>query len=438
VVAETKPEPTPEPTFVKKEVAPVRYGVDGIVGFVPKHKPCLAGLKCFKAECPFDHPDGWDFRNNESCSMWRDCTDENCPYKHPKGHSFKKALVKAKEVIAQRDSKLSHSSGKVKKTVKAENIASDFMSSLPKRLTPTDFASEDLYLARITVSSGGGRSKALMLKVDGNGFTTESTDVRFSGKFVVHGRSANKDDHSHNFQPNSVVLVDAGNVVAKFDREQLIQLKNHFTKQSFEFPSNFLNFGATEIESITKSHLFPHSEDGFVFANDADDDKELLALAGDNTEAPVSAPVLPVASLYSELDAQEKFEADAAEIVEEIEQGISQAKSMSPPEAKILAETIMPKALTLLNGLEHASYETNDVESLIKQLESFISSVEPSIAPVELSDAPTSVVELDEEWKTSEDAKPRKHEGESDKAYERRCLKDNKKQAKQSRSKKGW
>jgi hypothetical protein len=41
-------------------------------------KPCINGMKCFKADCPFDHPNGWN-----PCHNGVQCSNYHCKANHP-------------------------------------------------------------------------------------------------------------------------------------------------------------------------------------------------------------------------------------------------------------------------------------------------------------------------------------------------------------------
>jgi hypothetical protein len=180
-------------------------------------------------------------------------------------------------------------------------------------------------------------------------------------------------------------------------------------------------------------------------------------------------------ALVAELIAQQKFEADATELAEEIESLI----------AKGLFSKALPKAEKLLHALTHADYKTSDVRALVKQCEQGIaasggatapaavdttasagaaapaavdttaSASAPSESESEAEDtlptpapaaaggggaAPLSESDDDEEEFGTVLVKsgPRRHEGESDKAYTARCKKEQgKKAAKDGKGKGG-
>jgi hypothetical protein len=51
-------------------------------------KPCISGLKCYKQECKYSHPKGWDYKNNIIiCEYYKKgyCINEdNCRFEHVK------------------------------------------------------------------------------------------------------------------------------------------------------------------------------------------------------------------------------------------------------------------------------------------------------------------------------------------------------------------
>ena len=53
---------------------------------------CLYGVKCYKKDCHYAHPEGRNISNDQIkstkyCRFGNDCNSSNCPFAHPKDQS---------------------------------------------------------------------------------------------------------------------------------------------------------------------------------------------------------------------------------------------------------------------------------------------------------------------------------------------------------------
>jgi hypothetical protein len=330
---------------------PIRYGIDGVIGVKLVNKPCHKDLKCPNDACAFLHSEGWNFRSNIHCPSWYDCSKEDCQYKHPKGHNPAKVRASGQANLLKMAAKASKCSGRVKTEDKAAFAADDFVASLEDRTTLEDFNSEKLCLARLSKLLGSGLADAFLL--DGS-----STRLRFAGSTSKSHKGA------ANFELNDVVLVAAGSIMTKFDRAQCAEIRSHLSGLSLSFAPCFFDFGSVEVGKAVVDDEF-----GFAFeaVSDSDDDEDKVkgmgkakANAITNSKGKVkNAGQISGSALVAELIAQQKFEADATELAEEIESLID----------KGLFSKALPKAEKLLHALTHADYKTSDVRALVKQCE---------------------------------------------------------------------
>lgn len=69
--------------YKSKEICNYAHGKDDLRDF---KKECINGLKCFKKDCNFNHPNGWNYKNNlKICDYYKNgyCINEaNCKFRH--------------------------------------------------------------------------------------------------------------------------------------------------------------------------------------------------------------------------------------------------------------------------------------------------------------------------------------------------------------------